>query len=131
MAARWPVVVAIAVLAGAGGCSREPREVGERVDPNELEYVPSIIASARRLVDGVQETSGPLFRRDAHAKAHGCLYPASPTSSVPARMWTSAPPPPPSPGTTGSKSGCPRNDTALPVLKSDCKHNHAASPVYK
>ena len=45
----------------------------EQIDPSERYLVPSIVASARRLVDDVQEQSGPLYRRDAHAKAHGCL----------------------------------------------------------
>ena len=70
---RWVAAGLLVPLLLAGGCSQEDRDVGERVDPDELYYVPSIIASARRLVDGVQQQSGPLFRRDAHAKAHGCL----------------------------------------------------------
>jgi hypothetical protein len=70
---RWIATGLLLPLRLAGGCSHKDRDVGERVDPDELYYVPSIIASARRLVDGVQQQSGPLFRRDAHAKAHGCL----------------------------------------------------------
>ena len=57
----------------AWGCSDAPPDVAEKVDPSELDFVPSIIASARRLVDHVQEESGPVFRRDAHAKGHGCV----------------------------------------------------------
>ncbi len=48
-------------------------DVAEKIDPSEIYLVPSIVASARRLVDDVQQQSGPLYRRDAHAKAHGCL----------------------------------------------------------
>ncbi len=70
---RWVAAGLLVPLLLAAGCSHEDRDVGERVDPDEIYYVPSIIASARRLVDGVQRQSGPLFRRDAHAKAHGCL----------------------------------------------------------
>jgi hypothetical protein len=69
----WVAAALSLPLLLAAGCSHQERDVGERVDPDEIYYVPSIIASARRLVDGVQERSGPLFRRDAHAKAHGCL----------------------------------------------------------
>ncbi len=70
---RWVATGLLLSLLLAGGCSHKERDVGERVDPDEIDYLPSIIASARRLVDGVQKQSGPLFRRDAHAKAHGCL----------------------------------------------------------
>jgi hypothetical protein len=69
----WVAAALSLPLLLAAGCSHEERDVGERVDPDEIYYVPSIIASARRLVDKVQTQSGPLFRRDAHAKAHGCL----------------------------------------------------------
>lgn len=63
----------LAVVLALAACGEAPREVSENVDPNELYYVPSIIASARKLVDDVQEKSGPTYRRDAHAKAHGCV----------------------------------------------------------
>ncbi len=65
----------IVVLIGLAGCGQrsEPPPVGEQIDPSERYLVPSIVASARRLVDEVQKESGPLYRRDAHAKAHGCL----------------------------------------------------------
>ena len=66
------LVAALAVLAGCGHRD-EPPQVGEQIDPSERYLVPSIVASARRLVDDVQQQSGPLYRRDAHAKAHGCL----------------------------------------------------------
>ena len=66
------LVAALAVLAGCGHRD-EPPQVGEQIDPSERYLVPSIVASARRLVDDVQKQSGPLYRRDAHAKAHGCL----------------------------------------------------------
>ena len=65
----WMVAAVLAVAA----CGERPRDVGENVDPAELYYVPSIIASARKLVDDVQANSGPTYRRDAHAKAHGCV----------------------------------------------------------
>ncbi|NJD32830.1 MAG: catalase, partial [Gammaproteobacteria bacterium] len=38
-----------------------------------MNLLPGILASGRQLVDDVQKQSGPAFRRDAHAKAHGCL----------------------------------------------------------
>ena len=66
------LIAALAVLAGCGHRD-EPPQVGEQIDPSERYLVPSIVASARRLVDDVQKQSGPLYRRDAHAKAHGCL----------------------------------------------------------
>jgi hypothetical protein len=62
----------VAVLAGCGHRG-DPPPVGEQIDPSERYLVPSIVASARKLVDDVQKQSGPLYRRDAHAKAHGCL----------------------------------------------------------
>lgn len=65
----WLIVLAATIV----GCGDRQRDLGERVDPEEIDYVPSIVASARKLVDDVQQQSGPLFRRDAHAKAHGCL----------------------------------------------------------
>jgi catalase len=64
-----------ALLAGCGG-SQAPATSqldAEHIDPDEMDLVPSILASARQLVDDVQKKSGPVFRRDAHAKAHGCL----------------------------------------------------------
>jgi len=63
----------LAAVLTMSACGDRPRDVGENVDPNELYYVPSIIASARKLVDDVQKESGPTYRRDAHAKAHGCV----------------------------------------------------------
>ncbi len=69
---RAVLIAALAVLAGCGHRDEPPR-VGEQIDPSERYLVPSIVASARRLVDDVQKQSGPLYRRDAHAKAHGCL----------------------------------------------------------
>jgi catalase len=66
------LIAALAVLAGCGHRD-DPPPVGEQIDPSERYLVPSIVASARRLVDKVQKDSGPLYRRDAHAKAHGCL----------------------------------------------------------
>ena len=65
----WLIAAALAVSA----CGEDPQPVAEQVDPGEMYYVPSIIASARKLVDDVQKESGPTYRRDAHAKAHGCL----------------------------------------------------------
>jgi catalase len=66
---------AIAVLVLLAGCGHraEPPPVGEQIDPSERYVVPSIVASARKAVDDVQKQSGPRYRRDAHAKAHGCL----------------------------------------------------------
>lgn len=69
----WIAAGLLVPLLLAGGCGHGDRDVGERVDPDEIYYVPSIIASARKLVDDVQQKSGPRFHRDAHAKAHGCL----------------------------------------------------------
>lgn len=73
-----PVVVVAALL--LTGCGRPEHATGgrdaanaERRDSQELDFVPSIIASARRLVDDVQTNHGPTFRRDAHAKGHGCV----------------------------------------------------------
>jgi catalase len=66
------LIAALAVIAGCGHRD-EPPQVGEQIDPSERYFVPSIVASARKLVDDVQKQSGPLYRRDAHAKAHGCL----------------------------------------------------------
>jgi len=73
VANRYAVLVAL--LATLTGCGQrdEPPQVGEQVDPSERYLVPSIVASARKLVDDVQKQSGPTYRRDAHAKAHGCL----------------------------------------------------------
>jgi catalase len=64
-----------AVLVALAGCGEraDPAKVAERIDPAERYVVPSIVASARKLVDDVQRESGPLYRRDAHAKAHGCV----------------------------------------------------------
>jgi len=64
-------LVALAALGMAGCTKRQPVE--EKLDPSELELLPSIIASGRRLVDGAQKLFGPIYRRDAHAKAHGCV----------------------------------------------------------
>ncbi len=69
--ARW-LMVALAVLATAG-CGERHEPTGEKIDPAELDLLPSILASGRRLVDEVQKDSGPTYRRDAHAKAHGCV----------------------------------------------------------
>jgi len=69
---RSAVIAVLVVLAGCGH-REDPPKVGEQIDPSERYLVPSIVASARRLVDKVQKESGPLYRRDAHAKAHGCL----------------------------------------------------------
>jgi hypothetical protein len=66
------LIVALAVLAGCGHRD-DPPPVGEQIDPSERYLVPSIVASARKLVADVQKQSGPIYRRDAHAKAHGCL----------------------------------------------------------
>ena len=52
---RWVAAGLLVPLLLAGGCRHKERDVGERVDPDELYYVPSIIASARRLVDDVQQ----------------------------------------------------------------------------
>jgi len=73
VANRYAVLVAL--LATLAGCGQrdEPSQVGEQIDPSERYLVPSIVASARKLVDDVQKQSGPTYRRDAHAKAHGCL----------------------------------------------------------
>jgi len=65
-------LLAAVAVAGCGQRGTAP-DVGEKIDPAETYLVPSIVASARKLVDGVQKDSGPLYRRDAHAKAHGCL----------------------------------------------------------
>ena len=61
---RWVAAGLLVPLLLAGGCSQEDRDVGERVEPDELYYVPSIIASARRLVDGVQQQSGHVGKKD-------------------------------------------------------------------
>lgn len=65
----------VALLATLAGCGQRdaPPQVGEQIDPSERYLVPSIVASARKLVDDVQKDWGPTYRRDAHAKAHGCL----------------------------------------------------------
>jgi catalase len=63
-------VLAALLLAG---CGAKEQSNGERLDPAELDTLPSILASGRQLVDEVQKQSGPVFHRDAHAKAHGCL----------------------------------------------------------
>jgi len=65
----------LALTAVLAGCAPhgDPAANGERIDPSERYLVPSIVASARKLVDDVQRKSGPDYRRDAHAKAHGCL----------------------------------------------------------
>lgn len=58
------------LIAGCGG-PREP--TAEKIDPEEMVLLPSILASGRQIVDDTQKQSGPTFRRDAHTKAHGCL----------------------------------------------------------
>ncbi len=63
----------LAAVLALAACGEPPRDVGENVDARELYFVPSIVASARKLVDDVQKESGPTYRRDAHAKAHGCV----------------------------------------------------------
>lgn len=68
--AAFVVLPAAWLLAGCGG--PQP-STGEQPDPAELGTLPGILASGRQLVDEVQQRSGPAFRRDAHAKAHGCV----------------------------------------------------------
>ena len=52
---------AVAVLLVAGcGQRDEPPPVGEQIDPAERYLVPSIVASARKLVVDVQKESGPV-----------------------------------------------------------------------
>jgi hypothetical protein len=70
---RWAIAIAAALALAACGRRSDPPDVGENIDPAERYLVPSMVASARKLVDDVQQKSGPLYRRDAHAKAHGCL----------------------------------------------------------
>jgi catalase len=70
---RWAIAIAAALALAACGQRSDPPDVGENIDPAERYLVPSIVASARKLVDDVQKEYGPLYRRDAHAKAHGCL----------------------------------------------------------
>ena len=70
--AALPMLAAMALLLVAG-CGGRQQSTAEQIDPNELDLLPSIIASARRAVDEAQKVSGPIFRRDAHAKAHGCV----------------------------------------------------------
>ena len=69
---RWCIVALGVALAGCAPHG-DPAANGEQIDPAERYLVPSIVASARKLVDDVQRKSGPDYRRDAHAKAHGCL----------------------------------------------------------
>ena len=69
---RWTMAAAVIALAGCGQRHDAP-DVAEKIEPSEIYLVPSIVASARKLVDDVQKQSGPIYRRDAHAKAHGCL----------------------------------------------------------
>lgn len=69
---RWAIAAAALALAACSQRGDAP-QVGEEINPEERYLVPSIVASARKLVDTVQRQSGPLYRRDAHAKAHGCL----------------------------------------------------------
>jgi catalase len=70
-------LLAALAIAGCGGpkdaATKQAERNAEHLDPDEMDLVPSILASARQLVDDVQKKSGPVFRRDAHAKAHGCL----------------------------------------------------------
>ncbi len=73
MANRYGAVLTVLAMLAGCGHRDDPPPVGEQIDPSERYLVPSIVASARRLVDKVQKESGPLYRRDAHAKAHGCL----------------------------------------------------------
>lgn len=67
--------VTIGVLAAlfVASCGGGKQPTAEKIDPTELDLLPSILASGRRLVDEVQKQSGPTYRRDAHAKAHGCV----------------------------------------------------------
>jgi catalase len=67
------LLAALAWAALLAGCSGANPPVDEKLDPEEMNSLPSILASARQLVDEVQKQSGPTFRRDAHAKAHGCV----------------------------------------------------------
>jgi hypothetical protein len=66
----WLAVPLCALLVA---CGQRDQDVAEKVDPGEIYVVPSIVASARKLVDDVRAEHGPPYRRDAHAKAHGCL----------------------------------------------------------
>jgi hypothetical protein len=66
----WLLVPLLALVVA---CGQREQDVAEKVDPGEIYLVPSIVASARKLVDDVRKEHGPPYRRDAHAKAHGCL----------------------------------------------------------
>jgi hypothetical protein len=66
----WLLVPLLALVVA---CGQREQDVAEKVDPDEIYLVPSIVASARKLVDDVRKEHGPTYRRDAHAKAHGCL----------------------------------------------------------
>lgn len=72
-ARRLAVAGIVALACCVAGCHGEKRSMGEQLDPSELELLPSTIASGRRLVDEVEKKAGSPFRRDAHAKAHGCV----------------------------------------------------------
>ena len=78
---RWAVFVyLLLVVAAAVMGLRESGsgEIGERIGPDEERYTGQIIANAAGTTDHAQEQlrisdNDETYRRDAHAKAHGCL----------------------------------------------------------
>ena len=69
------IIVAAAVIGLRDGGSGE---IGERIGPDEEQYTAQIIANGVAMVNHVQEQlrihdNDETYRRDAHAKAHGCL----------------------------------------------------------
>ena len=78
---KWAVFVyLLLVVAAAVMGLRESGngEIGERIGPDEERYTGQIIANAAGTTDHAQEQlrisdNDETYRRDAHAKAHGCL----------------------------------------------------------
>ena len=78
---KWAAIVyVLMILVAAYSALRdsETGEIGEKIGPDEEQYIGQVIANGIAMINRRQEElritkQDETYRRDAHAKAHGCL----------------------------------------------------------